>query len=345
MPRDTCHVHAIATTRESCCSLWKEAEHGIKHTMLVLNSVEGKPAFRKQLLQSMWARREIHQGDKPPDFHRKLNVEAMLPILDNSPSDAEFLSMATSLLPYSWTDREKVHLWAPPGVTDLTLFKRMKQLVKALCARIPSSFPGRGWTKCDLAPRWIAKIELIHGSFTPAMRWTLAQLAPLDTRSAGAASLALELPPAPKPKSAPALRPEDCDAVDNALIDAVLEDLVDEAEVVVDYESAKRTTKTITKSDAARIQKQRSRKHCLEWLLRDMVLCDSFGFGVVLVGHARLMGEHLKLAGHEWERQQQVAEVKHQRAQVAGGDDDASNAKPRPFRIFELYKGERDNKL
>ena len=62
-------------------------------------------------------------------------------------------------MPFDWSDSKRVRLWAPAGKTEKQVKHRLKLLGKVICQFIPS-FPGRGWTRFEEAPIWVALIEL-----------------------------------------------------------------------------------------------------------------------------------------------------------------------------------------
>lgn len=315
-----CALHRLAGCREAVCS-GAQGQQSItcfKRAALSLHVNNGISVFRRILRETL-KRRPLHiiRQPPPPHFLEKHNriLEVLLP--DSVPGNIVRRYLWRTTFTGDWEDRTCLMVYVdaePEGPPDSEIRRRLEEdIPTAAVMRGPLSFPGRGWTRPEHTPAWLALMSLTHGLFEEAYPAWVEKItgAPAKGRQGRAANALAPLMNAPVAQGGgpgPAV---------GAHIDPTQKE---------------------------RLKQQGYRQTVIDVLRSDPMECVfvSTVYAVVLRRHSHLMSHYLFLGGERWMREQQLLEMRRASASNATREDIAASFAASTSRVSVMYDGKEE---
>ena len=164
-----CSTHSKSNARVDCLSLVPYTVIRIRRAVLSFLLGNSLKVFRAALRVLLVHRARCIRNRLPSQSQRTMNEKALTAILPNQPDFLELRATLLCLFPGVWGEWRVIETWPEDGVTDEEHLQRILVTVaRVAVGRGPVGFPTRNWVGCDMAPRWLATLELPHRLFSQA---------------------------------------------------------------------------------------------------------------------------------------------------------------------------------
>jgi len=281
----------------------KHAVTALTHTVLALR-VGGHMRLLRQAFQEtvMKAPRRIIRNQQPSMITMEKNRRTLDVVLPETEATKVAREALLKVLRGLWSEAVIVIYVFSDTAEDVVMTWLASILTVLLLSAIPSSFPGRSWTRCEEAPSCVGLIECIHRLWTPTFRrfCELAgsvSLVPKRHRVLALGAAEVAMPPLVDIDIAP--------EGDDSGAEADVEEgpgAPEEAVVVYDAEAEAQpegigpaqAAAEVDKNEQLRRENEKHRQIGLAWCLSGRVLVDCLLMCRILIPHARHMMRFMK---------------------------------------------------